>query len=344
MRVLIFILFICQSLTVFSQSKPISQLIKEKSIELMNPRDIVFIGKTMIVREDIPEISLDWYETDKLEKLGNLASHGKGPDEIQDASGSDISAPNSFAVGQHSLTYMGSDLRLSKFTNFNSSNPVKKQDYLGIPYYNTVAGNDSLLFFRGSYSQTHLLDIYKIVNKRPTLIKEAMKIKDIPEISICAQNYLLNRGQLYLDHQNHTIYVTFICSSLIIAYDFVNDTFKLTEGKEKLPIPEVIDKTGKRISSPDLGVYAQTYRSMTSDDNYLYLLYSGYKPSWLEFMKKDERTTNSKTIKIYSKNDLKYVGEFELKEFSKLICFHNGKMYSLSDYPEPQLIVYKSIR
>jgi len=315
----------------------INKWILEYSIKnnIYNPTDFVVTSNTLIILDKAGDYPLKLFLTKDGSFVKNIARKGQGPSEIE------IHGPVSI-IKYNNLIYVYGSNKILKIYE-KSPEGYKYMDYI-IPnnLYYEFCVSDSFLIFRGGIKQDYLFYIYKKSYKNNNLgenILHAVNFDDNKYLENCKYNPLINQGKIYC--YNNKIICYFDYSTILVVYDLNKEQVKYILEPEKILLPNAEKKSKKRLIAPDATKYKQTYLDITSDDNYIYLLYSGFKPSLISFLSNSYKLFQGNLVRIFDKNTFKYIASFKLPEYAKRIKIYNNHLYLLSTQNGPHLSKYK---
>lgn len=149
------------------------------------------------------------------------------------------------------------------------------------------------------------------------------------------ENPLLLQGDYAVDWQNHAMVFVTEFSSVVFKLKNAEIDF-LTLGKPNLPFPENDVESG--FALPRMSTYTFASIDVSIDNNHIYVLHSGKKPTrrktiWFELRDRLEeyayQLLESETILVYDLENGEYIKSIHLPENAIKAKVYNGKAYSL---------------
>ncbi len=302
---------------------------------IYDPSDFLVKSKNLIIIDKAGDYPLKLFNAKDGTFINNIARKGQGPGEIE------INGPVSISEYNNFIYAFGSNKILKIYKE--SSEGYKYKDYI-IPnnLYYEFCVSDKFFIFRGGIKQNYLFYIYKKSSDQYSLGEKILSVINFDGnkyLENCKYNPLINQGKIYCDKNKIICYFDY--STIIVVYDMNKKKVKYILEPEKIFLPTTEKKYDRKLIAPDATKYKQTYLDITSDANYFYLLYSGFKPSLISFLSNSYKLFQGNIVRIFDKTSFKYIGSFKLPEYAKRIKIHKKHLYLLSTQIEPHLSKYK---
>lgn len=262
-----------------------------------------------------------------------IASHraGRGPGELSQVGAKRISRVNDdliFLWDNSQRKGMVYDRNLTYITDIG---------YNDRSISSAAILNDSLAVVRKLYNFQTAAEIRRFNNNEITddilLNIDSDYYESLKPMSI---NFMVDQGPMFTDTDK--AYIGYFYSTLVLSISSNGkvDTLK-TPKSFILPTVEFDDG----YSAPDHGVYPQGTLSIATDDNYVYVLFSGKKFEIKPFMAavktitgkiadEIEKSDNTTELQIFDKQTGNYIKSIELPEMAKDITFSGNYLYALS--------------
>ena len=311
---------------------------------LVNPHDVmVWKDKIFVMDFVAPKPILVFSTNGKLS--GTLGNFGNGPGEIQNG------AEMVGVFADRFLVVRDEQNRKFVFYDIPTLQFYQERKYTFSIISCELAGNK--IFAIAIIPELYLGKILEInyENNNFTLTESGYwgNFDEIPEPKITQKNFLLKKAALCHD-ANGNVYLTIVHSSLLIS--FSNDAklrFKTLKPFD-IPIPEFFN-TDKRFQAvaPPINNYATIYFDISTDESFLYAVYSGAKlqitsSADLQSMGKifSKFYSSGKKILIFDKESgaLKNTAEFPVAVWKLEVT--RDAMYILSK--EPAIALYKFLK
>lgn len=171
--------------------------------------------------------------------------------------------------------------------------------------------------------------------------------KRYSQLNIFNKNPMLKKGPVHVDREGN-IYFANYYSSLKMGYSSKGDILFIDFGQRKIEVPKAeIRKTKEGIITGDPERSIQCYLSLTSDDRYLYSLFSGEEITMEKIIAfrtgkgVELHLGEGKIIDIFTKKDGSYVSSFELPVFATSIAVDKDFLYVVSAEDEPCILIFR---
>lgn len=169
-----------------------------------------------------------------------------------------------------------------------------------------------------------------------------------PEIGLdkLKKNPFLKQGPIHVDKEGN-FYFAHYYSSLIIFFSKRGDKIIFQSSPREIEIPEAEVKERGGIISGDPERSIQSYLSLTSDERYLYVLFSGEEITMEKVIafrtgkSKELNLGEGKIVDVFKKEDLSYVLSFELPVLATSIAVDNENLYATTVENEPCILIFK---
>jgi hypothetical protein len=282
-------------------------------------------------------------------KLQGFGTWGGGPGELQRG----VPVVISF-IKSELIIYLPLEMRILIFTNNlefkketgaqNVFQPMSNfyliSDTLGV-YISTFSRADALSFAQayrvnltGEFSEFSQTSIrYGEYEKNPPL----MPLK---------YNPMLKLGPIHRDREGK-IYWAHYYSSLRMGFSVEGEPIFITFEPRKVQIPEAKIKDTGDVITGDPEKSTQSYLSLTSDDNYLYALYSGEELAQDKIIAYRTGKSNveihlgeGKTVDVFNKQNGFYQFSFELPVWATNIAVNEHSLFVTTIEDKPALLIF----
>jgi len=197
--------------------------------------------------------------------------------------------------------------------------------------------NDSLAIVRKFYDMQTLTEIRRFKDYEITddiLVKIDTDYYD--SLKPISHNPLVDQGPMFSGTDN--AYIGFNYSTLVLSIS-PNGTIDTLKTPRSFILPTVEYDNG--YSAPDHAISPEGTLSIATDDNYVYVLFSGKKFEVKPFMMavktitgkiadEFEKSDNSTELQIFDKKTGNYIKSIELPEMAKEIDVYGNYLYALS--------------
>jgi len=337
-----------------------------KKIELMK---ITEMGKGELIQPGLPAFSFNYMAIlDSILLVSNtkgnfpfytfnlnnfeskpIGAWGNGPKEFKENFPAIVSASQNYFY-----IYSPLQSRLIKFKEFSQSIEINLADQLpslGMFY----VYNDSSAVLAGSGMSMKQTEKYgegfqmRISTDTVQIMSNGLKFGNkrlITQMENIKSNPILSNGTFLWKNEN--LYWFSFYSSLMVCFDKKGDVINSTFGVRKISFPEAkIRNVGNGTITADPEKMTQGYISISSDEKYLYALFSGNEiTEKMIFASRRGELSNpinlgeGKWIDVFELKTLKYQFSFELPFWASGIIIHKNYFIVSETGESPVLTVY----
>ncbi|MCW9706175.1 hypothetical protein [Fodinibius salsisoli] len=196
---------------------------------------------------------------------------------------------------------------------------------------------DTTVVAKKAFNDESVAALYPLRNNRiGSKVMSRIRINNFESLRPIAENPLLNQGPMFADRD--AVYMGFYFGSMVpmLSTEGKADTLSVPYD---LPFPEVEYEKG--YAAPDHGKYPEATLDISTDDQHIYILFSGKKFDAGPFRQlanamtgklaeEIEKSDNTKEILVIDKNSKNFIKSLNLPVMSKRISVHNNSLYTLS--------------
>jgi len=198
--------------------------------------------------------------------------------------------------------------------------------------------NKNLVVVKNFFSTEYIVGLYELKGKRiQSNPLKKLSTQHFPSYAPITNNPLINQGPM--TRADDAVYIGFNYASNIIVIDKNNAIDTLKNHPEYIPFPEYKSKNG--YEAPDQAKFPLATLDIATDDNNIYILFSGktFDMGFLNKVKnaitgeiadKIEKSSNATDVFVFDKRTKKYKNRFTLPHLAKSITVSGGYMYGLS--------------
>lgn len=277
-------------------------------------------------------------------KLKEFGSWGQGPGEIPQSAFVILSIDSS-NIYVH-LPFLMKILIFGKDLNFLKEIKGKPLE-LGSIFY--IVGEregiyvSSLLNDSGRFGERFRIDESLSISPVSINYGEYGKLKSIEPLG---KNPMLKKGPIHVDSKGN-IYFAHYYSSLIMGFYPDGRNIFINFSPRNIEIPEADLKAKGGIITGDPEKSIQSYLSLSSDDKYLYGLFSGEEISMEKIIAfrtgklKELHLGEGKFVDVFERKDCKYLLSFELPVFATSIHVDKDYLYITTSGDSPCVMIFK---